>query len=618
MLKGKDIICISTIDWDFIWQGHQEIMSTLAKNGNRVLFIENTGVRVPTVKDLPRLWRRLLNWKRGYGGIRKEEENLYIYSPLVLPFPYSKIATKINKFLMLSVIQKWMKILEFHNPIVWTFLPTALVLNILDEIDPSIFIYYCIDDFVSSSKGARKIKKVEEKVIKQADLVFATSGKLYERCLFLNKETQRFPFGLNVDQYNKARETKIEIPPDMRLITKRPIVGYVGGIHKWIDLDLLQRIALTHKDVAIVLVGPKQVDLSALDRISNVYILGKKEKEELPQYVKFFDIGLIPYLKTTYTDNVYPTKINEYLAMEKPVISTKIPEVVELDRECGGSFINFIENERDFGNAMRQSLAITPKSVLDKRVAVANSNSWVVKIETMCDLIEARLGQIHDQTEQNWIKRLRRFYVRSRMRTIKIVAALLAAYFILFYSPVVWFLASPLKISQTPQKADAIVVFGGGVGETGSPGKSTIERARFSADLYNNGFSKTVIYSSGYTYKYNDAENMKLIAISMGVPEKNIILEQNGNFTYENVKYTSEILRKRGLDEILLISSPYNMRRASLVFNHIARDIEVTYVPVPSPQFYRRDRRVELEQIRAIMHEYMGILYYIFKGYIRT
>ena len=162
MIHTKNIIYIASIDWDFVWQSHQEISSVLAKNGNRVLFVENTGVRVPTVKDWPRLWKRLLNWKRGYGGIRKEGENLYIYSPLVLPFPYSKIATKINRFVMLSVMQKWMKILEFHNPIVWTFLPTALVLDMLDEIDPSIFIYYCIDDFVSSSKGARKIKKQED------------------------------------------------------------------------------------------------------------------------------------------------------------------------------------------------------------------------------------------------------------------------------------------------------------------------------------------------------------------------------------------------------------------------------------------------------------------------
>ena len=81
MLRGQDIVCISSIDWDFIWQGHQEIMSTLAAHGNRVLFIENTGVRAPTLQDLPRLKRRLVNWWRSTRGFRKEKENLYLYSP---------------------------------------------------------------------------------------------------------------------------------------------------------------------------------------------------------------------------------------------------------------------------------------------------------------------------------------------------------------------------------------------------------------------------------------------------------------------------------------------------------------------------------------------------------
>ena len=76
MLTGQDILCISSIDWRFIWQGHQEIMSTLAANGNRVLFIENTGIRAPTIRDLPRLRQRLGNWWRGTKGLQREGENL--------------------------------------------------------------------------------------------------------------------------------------------------------------------------------------------------------------------------------------------------------------------------------------------------------------------------------------------------------------------------------------------------------------------------------------------------------------------------------------------------------------------------------------------------------------
>ena len=235
----------------------------------------------------------------------------------------------------------------------------------------------------------------------------------------------------------------------------------------------------------------------------------------------------------------------------------------------------------------------------------------------MCDLINTRLKELENQVNKDWLSRFKRFYVTSRRKTLKIAAALTILCFVVFYTPLVWLLARPLKISEPPQKADAIVVFGGGVGEKGSPGKSTIERARFSVDLYREGFAKEIIYSSGYTFKYNDAENMKLFAISMGVPENSIILEKEGEFTYENVKFTSEIAREKGFRKIILVTSPYNMQRAYLVFKSIARDINVIYVPVPAPQFYHRKTPVKLEQIRGILHEYLGILYYIFKGYIK-
>ena len=81
MLRGHDVVCFSSIDWQFIWQGHQEIMSALAASGTRVLFIENTGVRAPSIHDIPRLRQRLRNWRRGTKGFRQEGENLYIYLP---------------------------------------------------------------------------------------------------------------------------------------------------------------------------------------------------------------------------------------------------------------------------------------------------------------------------------------------------------------------------------------------------------------------------------------------------------------------------------------------------------------------------------------------------------
>src|SRR5262245_34504023 len=181
MPPRRDVVCISSIDWDFIWQGHQEIMSTLAAEGHRVLFVENTGVRAPRARDLPRLRQRIRNWWRGTKGFREERPNLFVYSPLLLPLPYSRLARPVNRFLLARALRRWMRATGFYRPIVWTFLPTPIALDLVADLDPALTIYYCIDDLAASSPGARRIVASEEDLFRAADLVFVTSEKLRQR-----------------------------------------------------------------------------------------------------------------------------------------------------------------------------------------------------------------------------------------------------------------------------------------------------------------------------------------------------------------------------------------------------------------------------------------------------
>jgi len=228
MIKGKNILCISSIDWDFIWQGHQEIMATLAGQGNRVLFVENTGVRSPTLRDFPRLRLRIRNWWRGTKGFRQERENLYVYSPLILPFPYSGIARWVNRFLLLRPLRRWMKAIGFHRPIIWTFLPTPLARTLIRELDHELVIYYCIDDLASSSRLARRITWSETRVFQEADLVFVTSNKLREKAARFNDRVYYFPFGVNFQEFEKVRQSTDNVPVDLQELSG-PVVGYLGG-----------------------------------------------------------------------------------------------------------------------------------------------------------------------------------------------------------------------------------------------------------------------------------------------------------------------------------------------------------------------------------------------------
>src|SRR4029077_17561116 len=207
-----DILCVSSIDWDFIWQGHQEIMSRLAAQGHRVLFVENTGVRAPKKGAPPRVPARIPNWWRGQKGFREERPNLFVYSPLLLPLPYFWLARWINRTLLTRALQRWMGATGFHRPIVWTFLPTPLAVDVIRAIDPQVTIYYCIDDLASSSPGARKIVPSEERLFRQAALVFVTSERLRERAARFSSRVHLFPFGVNLERFDAVRRSS-EPPP---------------------------------------------------------------------------------------------------------------------------------------------------------------------------------------------------------------------------------------------------------------------------------------------------------------------------------------------------------------------------------------------------------------------
>ena len=621
MLKNENIICVSSIDWDFVWQGHQEIMSTFARNGNRVLFIENTGIRSPGIKDIPRLKKRIVNWMKSVKGFRKVSDNLFVYSPLVLPFPYSNIARTINKHLLLTPLLRWMKATGFHSPIVWTFLPTGIVLDMINAVDAKLLVYYYIADFGALADNVKKLKEIEERVIKECDIIFAQGQVLADKCRGLNENVSIFPFGVNTAVFEDfLKKPRPGLPEDMKKI-KRPVIGYVGGVHKHVDTDLLVHMAKARPEWSIALVGPEQMDLSKLKEIKNIFVLGQKSFQDLPAYIRAFDVGTVPYVISDYTKTVYPTKLNEYHMMGKPVVSTRLPEV-ESSNEKNGGLVYIADTHEKFVRSVESAMKNDNEALARARVESARRSGWSERIEGMSALMEKAIEKKKNVEPVNWQEKFLALYENTKSGVFKAVLAALLLWFVIFYTPFIWMLAEPLKISEPPIKADCIIVFGGGVGESGKAGQGYEERVGYAVDLYKKGYAGKLIFSSGYQYHFNETLLMKALAVALGVPEKDIIIEAGASNTYENVKFSKEILDKEGWSKALVITSPYNMRRVSLVFNNLGKDITVIYTPLLNSTFYLHAkpavfvRQANVRQIRGIMHEYLGILYYKWKRWI--
>ena len=233
----------------------------------------------------------------------------------------------------------------------------------------------------------------------------------------------------------------------------------------------------------------------------------------------------------------------------------------------------------------------------------------------MSTLIDAAMDQ-RSVTGQRWDAALRRVYRKARSHTARIVIGLAAAYLVVFQTNLIWWGAQPLKGSAQPVKADAIVVLAGGVGESGAAGGGHQERLKQAVDLYKAGYANVMVLSSGFVYSFKEAEVMRALAIDQGVPAGQIELELRATNTYENVTFVHQILARKQWRSILLVSSPYHMRRAQMVWHKVAPEIRVTPTPPLQAQFYEHARGANFEQVRGILQEYAAIVVYWWRGWL--
>ena len=235
----------------------------------------------------------------------------------------------------------------------------------------------------------------------------------------------------------------------------------------------------------------------------------------------------------------------------------------------------------------------------------------------MSRIIEDALRKREKEGMRGWKENLTRMTRMAQRKLISVSVGCILFYLILFHTPFIWWVGKPLKVADPVTNADTMVVLGGGVGETGRPGQGYEERVKYAAELYHSGYTHTIIFSSGFVYAFKEPDVMKALAISLGVKPEDIILEKNAKNTYENVKYSLAIAKDSGYKRIIFISSPYHMLRLKLVAeNNNDAGNKIIFCPIPQSLFYANEKRVDIKHVKAILHEYLAILYYRLKGYI--
>jgi peptidoglycan/xylan/chitin deacetylase (PgdA/CDA1 family)/glycosyltransferase involved in cell wall biosynthesis len=364
---AESIVCFAK-DWEECPTSNNHVMIELAKT-HRVLWFNSIATRTPrisSVRDAKKIWLKIRNF---LSGAKRVGQNMWVYTPLVLPLPHSKFATSINEWLLRVVIGRLRRQLGMKEFQLWSFLPN--VCNYLGKLGESLLVYYCVDDWSNFDYLNRERTLIEERrLVASADIVFATSDSLVADRVKLNRETHLARHGVDYDLFSTALDDKTQVPSDAAVLSK-PLLGFFGTLQNWVDFGLIKHLAERHPEWSIVLIGPVLTDVSSVAGLPNVHLLGRRPHASLPNYCKAFSVGIIPYRVNQRVLHVNPLKMREYLAAGLPVISTALPEVQGYSRYCA-----IADTPAEFELAVESALLTDSPQLRRERSEAMRAETW--------------------------------------------------------------------------------------------------------------------------------------------------------------------------------------------------------------------------------------------------
>jgi UDP-galactopyranose mutase len=299
-----DIVCLSHLRWDFVYQRPQHLLSRCAET-RRVFFFEEP------IHD--------------GGPLRLEVKERGRVRVVVPQLPEGLTSDVAREAAMRSMVERMLADNGVSDYVLWYYTPMAL--QFTRHLRPRAVVYDCMDE-LSAFKGASPLLRgLESELMSRADLVFTGGQSLYEAKRGRHPRVYAFPSSIDAEHFGRAREMSEE--PDDQAGIPHPRLGFFGVIDERLDIELLDEVSRMRPEWQLVMIGPVvKIDPAALPRRANIHYLGMKSYEELPAYLSGWDVALLPFARNESTRFISPTKTPEYLAAGRPVVSTSIRDVV--------------------------------------------------------------------------------------------------------------------------------------------------------------------------------------------------------------------------------------------------------------------------------------------------
>ena len=384
MIEDRLIICIAS-SWDYDPTSKHQIMKILSRR-NQILWIDYHGTRRPeaTLGDVRAACSALFRFAK---GVRSVAPSITCLTPIVIPGARRPTLRRLHERLLVAQIRRAIRAVDANGerPVqVWTFAPDVAFLA--GRFGEERFVYYCVDEY-SQFEGfdPERVKAAERELMDRADVVVTTSGTLHAAKSARRRDVVLVRHGVDYDHFAAAWRKPRAVPPDVARLP-RPLLGFFGLIHHWIDRELIAQVARLRPNYSFVLIGDARVDVTQLRALPNVHLLGRRPYELLPDYCAAFDAAMLPFVESEMTRNINPIKMYEYLAAGLPVISTRLPEA---QRFAGP--IQTVSGPEAFAQACDQMLAAHDRSTREAVSRSVRHESWESKVEFLSQKIMGHL-----------------------------------------------------------------------------------------------------------------------------------------------------------------------------------------------------------------------------------